>query len=289
MFEKQIDTAKYYFKRSIALASKKNKVSSTIALGTLYKKTGNYEASILLFNTLLTEPNLTIRNKGIIHSKLASTHSLNTDFKKASFHFKKAISLIKLIDDKGQLATCEINYANFYKNNSLFNLALPLYESSLTYFTNTIDYLNYVIATINYAYCYYELDNNTKALTILETLNEQKLLEFNNPELLAGYYNLKSITQQNTSRVNTKEIFSNYQKSVDFAYKSNDINTLTYLTNYIDYATSKNNTSVVKSLSLKFNLDSMYSNTSIIGKTTFLKSLNERSITTFLVKTLRTN
>jgi DNA-binding CsgD family transcriptional regulator len=274
MYQNKKDSSVIYFQRSLSIGSEKNNIGTLINLAILYKRNSQNNKAIFLFKDLLSNNYLTNKNKGKIYSQLASLYSLKNNFKKSKENFEKALPFLKDAGSLNELANYQNNLANFYKKNQLHDLALPLYEKGASYHLSIKDYRSYYLTLINYSNCFLELDDITRAQSILNRIQQKYLLKIKDLRILAEYYNLKGNILLKSKKNNNKDSIGYFFKtSFNIVKKLESNETLEHFDDYIRYLSSVNDTLKLKEEFKRIAIDSIYNHGSLFDKTSFLKTL----------------
>jgi DNA-binding CsgD family transcriptional regulator len=274
MYQNKKDSSVIYFQRSLSIGSEKNNIGTLINLAILYKRNSQNNKAISLFEDLLSNNYLTNKNKGKIYSQLASLYSLKNNFKKSKENFEKALPFLKDAGSLNELANYQNNLANFYKKNQLHDLALPLYEKGASYHLSIKDYRSYYLTLINYSNCFLELDDITRAQSILNRIQQKYLLKIKDLRILAEYYNLKGNILLKSKKNNNKDSIGYFFKtSFNIVKKLESNETLEHFDDYIRYLSSVNDTLKLKEEFKRIAIDSIYNHGSLFDKTSFLKTL----------------
>lgn len=285
LYNNQKDSAVYYIKKSLGIGSLKNNINTSINLGSVYKKYGEYQKAMQVYDTILQNKHLTIKDKGITHSELASIYSLNDNFEKAKYHFTESIDLLNKSNAKHALAICEINFGNFYKKNQLQELALPLYKKSATYFLENKNNRNHYLALINHSGSLYDLNRFIEAENTIKKVNHNNLIVLNDKWLLAGYYNLRGNILSHKKDKNLNDSINYfYKSSVTHAKAVQNNETLLYYNDYLNYLLEQKDTLTLKRELQTFKIDSIYNQADLRQKTAFLTTLLNSNINAILKK-----
>ena len=87
LFNGQKDSAIYYLKQSLRLGTPSNKPKTLLSLGLVYKKLGDYDKAIVIYDSIIKLNNTSPKVKGKAYSEMASMYSLKVDFDKCKFYF----------------------------------------------------------------------------------------------------------------------------------------------------------------------------------------------------------
>ncbi|MGO4819189.1 tetratricopeptide repeat protein [Flavobacterium sp. W22_SRS_FP1] len=277
LYKNEKDSAIYYLKKSLKLASDVNKPKTLFSLGIVYKKAGNFEKAISIFESVIHSDITTLEYKAKAYSEIASTYSLKSDFDKCKFYFVKAIEISEKIKDSVTLNINKINFANFYKKNNLSELALPLYQEALTFYKSNINSRNYFLTVINLAGCYERIDKSKKGLELLNTIEFTKLKGLSDNSILATYFSTKAQLLMKLEPQN-KTIDTLYTKSLNYAKASQDSQFMMFYNKYLEYLIELRATNKINRSIKEYNIDSAYKKINLMDKHGFMNLLSQSNL-----------
>lgn len=279
LYNNQKDSALYYLKKSLKLSSSNNKPKTLLTLGLVYKKVGDFDKALKIYDSVSNFDNVSLAIKGNAYSEMASIYSTKVDFNKSKFYFLKAIDISKKINDSTSLNVNKINFGNFYKKNNLPELALPYYEESLAYYNknNNKNNRNHFVSTLNLASCYVLLNRPGKALELLKSIDFAILNEIKDNAILATYYNIKAVV---LNKLDSKQVAleSLYLKSLNYAKESKDTQFMGFYNKYLEYLVELRAVQKINKSILEYNLDSVYDASNLIDKIEFQSILSNTNL-----------
>ena len=226
------DSARFYYKKSIVLATGANKLGTMINLGVLYKKEREYNSAIDILNSAVEGYKKLDNEKGLgtTYGELASVYSMKEDRVTAIGYLKRGIALAKKHKMTRSLAIQQQNLATIYYKTRNYAFAKELYEECLPQLKLSNDKMNYAIALANYGSTLSALGKSKKSAVVL---NAAALLvePIDNDQIKAVVHGgIAAIALKNG---NNKLAESEYEKSYQYILSSKSPESLSVVSGYL--------------------------------------------------------
>lgn len=234
----QRDSAYYYYKKSIAIGTVRNRLSTMVNLAVLYKKERDFKNAVATLAKAINGYQIIRDEKGlgIAYGELGSVYSVMLQRKNAIDYLKRGIAITKKHNLTRQLAIQQQNLATIYFKSNNFQFAKELYEECLPPLEKSTDKLSYAIANANYGSALLSLGQTKQSQKVLE-LSATLLEPFDDDDLKGIVYG--KLADLAVKRNDFKNADMLYKKSYRYVLAAKSPETLSVISNYIGFLNSR--------------------------------------------------
>ncbi len=226
------DSAIIYYKKSIALGTVKNRLSTMVNLAIVYKKARNFKEALAFLKETLTEYEKLNDQKGIAttYGVMGSLYTTMEEPTNAIAYLKKALAISKHVGSAKDYAIQQQNLASIYFNSGDYLYAAELYKECLPALASSNDPLVYNVGLCNYGSSLFYLKRYDESYKILkQALTSIQVIDNDH---LEGIVHGK-IAEIADKRGHFKEASTSYKKAYQILLITNSPEILTVASGYI--------------------------------------------------------